>query len=63
MAIFLPSLLLATARWTTAAAAGSGAEGSSEVINTQVQRKIDVSTQFAKVSCACMSDPRSRSLS
>lgn len=62
MAIFLPCLLLATATRRTAAA-GSGAEGRSEVINTQVQRKIDVSTQFAKVRRVRMSNPRSRSLS
>lgn len=31
------------------AAAGGAAEGRAEVVNTQVQRKIDVSTQFAKV--------------
>lgn len=30
-------------------AAGGAAEGRAEVVNTQVQRKIDVSTQFAKV--------------
>lgn len=31
------------------AAAGGAAEGRAEVVNTQVLRKIDVSTQFAKV--------------
>ncbi|CAN0105351.1 unnamed protein product [Ectocarpus sp. 4 AP-2014] len=41
--------ILLVASGATAAAAAGGAERRAEVVNTQVQRKIDVSTQFAKV--------------
>lgn len=46
MAIFLPCLVGMAAG--TAPASGA-AEGRTGVVNTQVQRKIDVSSQFAKV--------------
>lgn len=43
------------------AAAAGGAERRAEVVNTQVQRRIDVSTQFAKVGLMSMLGDYARS--
>ena len=43
--------------WTfflTCLGSSTGAEGSVEVVNTSIKRKIDVSTQFAKVTALAL---------